>query len=195
MAQRNDKIIPPSPEVISMLQERGRHTPDFNDLRRYEYIPVFIYDSELMQCTKGKSNWLLGFHHSYYLGKAYTVTDKYILKQAGDIKVRNVAFDSKLDATNPMSHKAKNYIRGEVYALHPRSLLNVDYYLGNNRMFRREQRSFFMADQDSPFRDDAWPTFRCYIHMGIPEYWNNFKMEKRPVINEANFKGRYVWVP
>ena len=206
MAQPVKEVKPAwtDPMLVDRLIDRGKYTPDFAKLRKYKFIPVFINHPQLLQ--KGSANDILLRSESQYLGKAYSATDGYELYELGLGQPRDtIAVPSdggKAANKNNQNGLYGSYLWGEVYALTPRAVLNVDRFLKNTENIFRRQAQFFMTEQDSPFKDGARPSLKCAVYLGNEnwlmrnEYFTTYrgvKASKRPIQKDFRYN-KYMWV-
>lgn len=171
----NSDVIPYNncEKVFSSIAVRGKYSPDFSGMRLREHIPIFVYESGLR--NGGEFHKLLIHPKTRYLGDAYTATDNYILKSTfGD--TYTVAFKDETKA--PVYKRA--HIRGQVFVVPPKVLLDIDYIHRNGKMYQRELRNFFMRDQGIPMKSKSvTPSLRCWMYLGILDHWENVPMHKK----------------
>lgn len=159
--------------VFSALSVRGQYSPDFDDVRKRDHIPIFIYEHALK--NGGDYHGILINPKVRYLGEAHTATDTYILKSTFG-ETYTVAF---IDETKYPVYK-RAHIKGQVYVVPPKVLLDLDYIHRNGKMYRRELRNFFMRDQEIPLKTKSvTPSLRCWMYIGIGEHWENMVLHKK----------------
>jgi hypothetical protein len=159
------------------MEDREKFTPDFRDFRMRPFTPFFIYEPLLQQ--KGKHNGVLLPSESKYLGKAHTLSDHYIMYHCKEDHfmphgrkvgyIQNVATAKSFD---------RAHLRGECYALSPRAIFNLDRYMRNEYEFFRFDKSIFLTDQESPYKNLVHPAIKAWIYIGNPEHWKKHKTEK-----------------
>jgi hypothetical protein len=180
----------PPRDIVETIASRQDYSPDFKDMRLYKYIPVFIYHKRLMK--GGQDNSILLPTESKYLGEAYTCTDRYIIRVT-DSSLFSAAFNSTEVYANANAKFNKNHVKGEVYALSPRALLNVDKFLENSFMFQREYRNIFLIDQESPIKSSFIPSLRTMMYIARESYWQHFSMNKAPAHNDYRIN-KWCWM-
>lgn len=176
-------------QIIETMWDRKQYTPDFHIFRERDYTPFFVYEPLLKQ--GGKHNGVLLPSESKYLGKAHTLNDHYIVKTARDSipYERSVAFIQDVKKARSFD---KAHIRGECYALSPRAVLNLDRYMHNENEFFRFERSFFLSDQESPYKSLAFPSMKLWVYIGVPTYWSHFKLETHAWMKD-HMKEKWFW--
>ena len=178
--------------ILSNLYRRQDRTPDFHELRMHDYVALFVYDT----MKKGflQDDYL---KNSHYLGKGYTITDKYYMNvTAGN----GNAVIFKED--NPHSMKSGK-IRGEVYAVKPELLLDIDSYHQNGIMYDREQRNIVLQDQRLETGGKSFiPTRRCHLYIGRWEHWKIYNTRSgmlirgpKPIKDYYDFVNPHRWTP
>lgn len=179
-------------KVIEKCHNRFEHSPDFSRMRNYKYIPVFIYQPQFKM--GGVMNPFLLPKSSKFLGKSHSMINRYVLHETED-NAYYIAMNSPNKETLGMMDA--NFLGGEVYAVTPEALLNLDYILSNHDIFRREERSFVLVDQDTPFKGEdgkkRHPIIKCWVYLGVPSYWAKHKLSKRPIVNNY-VHNKYFWV-
>ena len=142
--------------IIEILQDRKKFSPDFGKQRLLSNILIFVYDS---MKKGGQSDTIL--KDTTFLGLARTTLPNYLMNIYGNH--RPVVMD----------HNRKEfggYIRGEVYAISPLHLLEIDKAKLNGFVFKRQQRSIQLLDQSYPSKKGpVHPCVQAWIYFGIPE--------------------------
>lgn len=159
--------------VSKALAQRALHTRDFEILRLRENIPVFIYEHLLL--NGGELHSLLFSKKTKYLGRGYTATTRYRLKDSIG-KTYSVAFTD-----NDMGTRTKAHIQGEIYSVPPEIILDLDAIHKNGKLYSREKRNIFLSDQEIPLKASriGIPSLQCQMYLGIPEFWENSHMNIR----------------
>ena len=179
--------------IIKRLEERGECSPDFDELKFYKYVPVFLYHRFLTKT--GINNKDLLPDESKYLGQAYSCAGLYQLKANHDRSL-TVAFNAAPQIVQaPAAHSLiANHLLGEVYALTPRAILNVDKILDNGKIFQRFPRSFTLFEQQMPLKDKIQhPALKCFVYLGVEKYWEHQNMYKQAVAKDYSID-KWHWV-
>ena len=156
--------------IVDELLLRKKYTPDFGELRLYENILVFVYD-ELK--VDGFQSSILS--ESKFLGEARTMHNSFLMKSSSTNPV--VFVNNKPKDIN------KGYIRGEVYAVPPETLLQLDKAKFNGFLYRRQKKYIFLMDQEYQTKQgNKRPSVEAFMYLGIPEYWESYKLFNAPAI-------------
>lgn len=168
-------------KTIDKLTARGKYTPDFAKLRLFDNILVFVYD-ELKQ--NGDANKYL--KDSPFLGEARTSHNHFVMKSAprGPVVFNN----SKTEK--------RGFVRGECYAVSPETLLDLDYVMSNQHVFRREEKYIFLMDQEYKTKNgQRRPSVKAWTYLGVPEFWMQQSLLQAPRTiphgNKGQEKGYY----
>jgi gamma-glutamylcyclotransferase (GGCT)/AIG2-like uncharacterized protein YtfP len=147
----------------------------------HEYVPLFIYDN--MKKGFQQDEYLKG---AKFLGKGYTITNKYYM----NITLGNgnaVTFTED----NPESLK-KGKIRGEVYAVRPDAIIDIDMFHQNGIMYDRELRNIVLSQQEIKSTHKTFnPTRRCWMYLGKWEHWRIFNTSTAMMTKGPNGVGDY----
>ncbi len=135
-------------------------------------------------------NYILLPKESKYLGKGYSMTGEYIVKETKEGIKRTVVL--KGTVKRPKDPLDGCHLYGEVYALTPVAILNLDRYLDNEYKYSREKRSFILRDQESPFKDNVSPMMMCQVHIGYADYWDSLDLWKKSVLQSSNLN-KWIW--
>ncbi len=168
------------PEVIKRCKARGKYSPDFGTIRYHPLSLVFMYDRDLKQ--KGLEHKVIFRNDkSRYLGEAFSATATYSLKESFDTKYC-LAFKA-----NEMTMKNKAHLIGEIYAVPPEVMLDLDAYHQNGNHYLREFRNVFMMDQPLPVNGKLkYMTQRCWFYLGVEETWKNCQLRQRPICKNVH---------
>lgn len=168
---------------ISELQHRLDYSPDFGELRMYKSIPLFVYD-DFKKGHRG-NEYFIG--RAKYLGRGRTCTNRYRMKLFQKENVP-ILFDDE--------SALSGFTVGEVYAVTPEVMLDVDQELAQGMCMKRTQRNIFLLDQESPVRSkkNFYPSLKCHVYLGIEEYWDDMATFPCPVQIDSASKRRYfIW--
>lgn len=146
-------------DIINQLYKRQKFTPDFKKLRLQQNILVFVCDALVYAGSEHKH-----LVNSKYLGKATSLHDSYAL--------RGSKFAVLIDHVQAKSEKAK--IKGELYAVSPETLLDLDRVRFNTVMHQREERTFFLNDQKYKTKaGKRVPSVKAWVYLAKKECWNS----------------------
>lgn len=178
--------------ICKVLKARGQTTPDLGNLRQHDHILVFNYiwkfrpDQEFAKTLEPKA--------SAYLGKAYTIMDSFVIKEtyAGSVlDAERVAL--RVDFKPPVvSYPHKPHIKGELYALTPEAVMNMDKILGNNFKYFRKSTYVVPLEQESKFKSGIRSAVKAYIYFGIPEYWENYTLRRGASMKDQKLE-KWMW--
>lgn len=161
-------------DLIQEFKDRGEFTPDFESLRRKEYVPLFVYDDWKMNEANNK----YFDKHGKYLGKARTHSGFFRL-----VETKNQ------EAVLLEGVQGVGYVHGEVWAVPPEAILVMDRIKHNSRMFRRVKRSVVLLDQTMPRGIQGRPYLQCFTYLGIPEIWDKVETSDCAAWVTVNAKG------
>lgn len=168
---------------IQELQRRLVFTPDFGELRKHYYIPLFVYDD--FKSGHLGNNVLID--RAKYLGKGRTCTSSYKMKIFEKENIP-VLFGSE----TPHS----GFALGEVYAIKPDVILEIDEHLCQGMCMERVQRNIFLLDQEGPLRSKGKfrPSLKCFMYIGNKDYWEDITTFPCPVhIDHTTRRRMYTW--
>lgn len=177
------KITSSDVRIFDQLQERKKWTPDFAKLRKYNWVPVFVYD-DFRQ--KGAYNKI--FNDSKYLGHGVTCTDLYTMRGHR----MALAFDNNFTGS-PL----RGALRGEVYAVHPDTIQRLDKIKANGIMFNRIHRHVFLPDQDYKTSTGyKSPSIGAWMYIADDDFWTNNHLPALPLNKIAGSPKKYYdYVP
>lgn len=159
------EVVKKYPEVdfTGPLSARLRSwtTPDYRELRKKSDIPVMFMDSFRVG---GMYNCMIDKRP--YLGEAISVSEWF--QQRESSKYDDPMF-VKYDK-NPGS-VPKGCILGDVFVLDPVTLLEVDRFLQNTKMFVRQQTWVWMLDQKSVFKDKTKMNLKVWVYLAHPRFF------------------------
>ncbi len=174
------------PNILYQLQKRitDSMTPDFVELKQKSSLqPVFVYGT----LKKGHRlhDVLSGCP---YLGRGITSIARWDLKNApqGSFPIM-----FKLKTENP--HKGK--VCGEVYAVDPLTMLELDEIESNGRMYQREKVHIRLRDQHyKTTTGDMNPSVQCWTYVGVDKYWEDTMCWRAPYTDMAGTRV-FDWKP
>lgn len=172
--------------IIDELLMRKRFSPDFGNVRNREDILLFVYDEFQRQ---GSMNPVLS--ESKFLGQGRTAANNFQMKNGRHNVPVVLSNNSKGDSN-------KGFIRGEVYAVPPETLLQVDKMNSNTVRFRRQKKYIFLLDQEyQTKKGNKRPSVECFMYLGVPEFWENQTLWNAPSMIPKNDKSRryYDYIP
>lgn len=145
---------------LDTLSKRGQHTPDAAKIRLQDNILLFVYDNLMLGGTD--NSYLRGFP---YLGKAKSVTDNFVVKYSDQKSV--IAFNT--------THKDEKggYICGEVYAVKPNTIFELDELKDNGGYFIRIEKHLVLTGQFYNGKDKQikHPVLPCTMYVGNRKKW------------------------
>ncbi len=150
--------------IISELWDRSDVTPDLVDIRKCEYIPVFIYDN-----LKGSFDHAPKvFENSIYLGDAFSAAENFKMytNAAGDAIV--------FPKVNHSLNKSWGKIKGCVWAVPPETLMVLDRYHENTYHYLRRKFNYFLTDQVEQVTrkgNTLRPSLSCWTYVGMYQYY------------------------
>ena len=162
--------------ILERLASRQEYTPDFPRLRLQDHVLVFNYFKEF-KLGRELIN-LLYPKESAYLGKAYTAMDNYVMKELQSNSETRVLFKNDVVSPTNFSPLFKSHVKGELYALTPEALLNMDRVIGNNHRFYREEKFVVPKEQSPVFKHQVRTTVKVYMYFGVEKFWENYPMIK-----------------
>lgn len=142
-----------------LLKRRNEYTPDFLDLKLKDYQLVFVYGTLK---TGQKRNSI--FKNASFLGEAYTATTSYIME--------NSEMDFPVAYHAPISTASASLL-GEIYAVHPMTMLTLDKIESNGEMYERKESWFYLLDQtvkNTKFR----PSVKAWVYLGKEDFWESY---------------------
>lgn len=168
---------------IKELQRRLDFTPDFPELRKYKSIPLFVYDDFKI----GHLGNQMFVERAKYLGKGRTATNRYRMKM---FEKENIPVLFEDDS------QGSGFAMGEVYAIEPEVLLDIDEHVVQGICMQRITRNVFLLDQETPFRSrgNFHPSLKCYMYLGRSDYWEHMTTFPCQVYVDTQSKRRfYTW--
>jgi hypothetical protein len=111
-------------------------------------------------------------------------------------ETNDVAHVGAFDHTGPEGHLKGNLI-GEVYAVSPETMLDIDVYYENGVCYNRFQRQFFLADQETPFKPKDGTNIigiaqKCWVYLANPTFWDSRATRLRAKLYNNRFH-KQVW--
>lgn len=154
------------PGILEQLSLRyNSRTPDFIERKLEGVIPVFVYGSLRR-----------GFHnHGHlkdlpYLGQAYTTIEKYEMRDAGGGSFP-VVFERAPKIKGKKRNPVVGKIRGEVYAVDPKTLLRLDRLEDNGTMYTRSMQWIFLDEQRLSDKTTIRPSIKCWMYVAEEKFW------------------------
>lgn len=171
--------------VVRECQKRLSFTPDYGELVRRENVLLFVYDDFMRNHSK---NVLLFKKNAKYLGLGRTTTP-YFRMRCIDKDNIPIAFDCLGKSNQPL----QAHIQGEVYAVKPEVITEIDEYFGNQVTVHRKTRSVTLIDQ---YHDNVakFPRVSCFMYLGDEEYWSSMTTIPNHIIrSNVTQKSYYKW--
>lgn len=171
----------------NLLTELGKRvnqscTPDFIDLKKKSPLqPVFVYG------TLKRGNRLHDVISGCdYLGRGLTSIARWELRNAPH---SSFPIMFKMDNNHPNRGK----IWGEVYAVDPLTLLELDEIENNGRMYQRTKVHITLKDQTyKTTTGDKNPSIQIWTYLGVHKYWENDQCWRAPYV-ELDGTRIYDW--
>lgn len=166
-----------------LLKRRNSFTPDFLELKLKDRIPVFTYGT--LRVGQKRFSTL---EDQVYLGEAYSATQNYeMVNSEMDFPV---ALNSEFQSVKGAS------IFGEVFLVKPEIILELDLIESNGEMYKREERWFYLLDQQTKKRNIR-PSMKCWVYMGVRDFWKSYTtFPITPKMVTPNKPRRvYEWTP
>lgn len=156
-----------------LLRRRDSHTPDWLKIKLQEFVPLFVYDSLKIG---GFDHEFLERTDVFYLGEARTCIPCFMMKKSEN----GLPVGQKL----PKSTAESGYIFGDVFAVNPMVILELDRLYMNTDSFDRTREMIFMMDQSYKTNNGpARPSVKAYTYLMNEVFWKD--MELRDMIPEA----------
>lgn len=175
---------PTSLTTLQILGNRqSRFTPDWFDLKRREWIPLFVYGNHMSTQPFGAM-----LDRSKYLGIGMSTVGGFLMFVQDGLIPQPVVRRSA--TTNMYGSKLK----GEVYAVRPELILQIDRQLENGNLFERKSTWVTLKDQTYRTKDGPKnPALECFIYMG-GEAWSGRPL-KRIIQENVNGERYYFYNP
>jgi hypothetical protein len=169
-------------------KQRLQFTPDYHDIGTRRGNLVFVHDDMMMlqpnhDLVKDGLSWFYPFAYGYTSQKF-----SFVKKELG-LKSFPIAIDLRNTDDMPM-HVAQTYrIRGELYALRPQTIIELDTHRQNGVQFQRIKVNINVASRklrrsvwtDANGRDkseyklgkEEMITVPCWMYVGREAYWKD----------------------
>lgn len=168
MIKMGKPMRPPNdePGIIEQLGNRfQKQSPDFLEIKTQGVIPVFVYGTLRR-----------GFHNHHYLkglpflGEANTTIERFEMRDAGQGSFP-VVFERELKIKGKKRNPVVGKIKGEVYAVDPRTMLALDRLENNGGMYTRHLTWVFLSDQAATEKTQIRPSIKAWMYIGNEHYW------------------------
>lgn len=150
--------------ILRELNERFNNTsPDYIERKLEGQIPVFVYGSLRH-----------GFHNhdvikgSPYIGEAVTSIEKFEMRELSHGGFPLVFEKGMRGLKDNISSGA---IRGEVYVVCPRTLLELDRLESNGKMYTRSLQYVLLKDQN--LGGKGRPIKKVWMYLSNEDFWGN----------------------
>lgn len=167
-------------------KRRSRFTPDFLEMNHLEDIVVFVYGTlQKSECNDGI------LKDAKFLGQGYTLMDNFYMKEA--FEAYPVVFDLETKSEAFKSKQGK--ILGELYAVHPRTILAMDNLERNGYLFKRKKKWIVCQQQTWAAKDGTLhnSTVHAWMYFLIPGAVPHDKLRQVPVYQSKAGKSYYTW--
>lgn len=152
------------------LDRRDYYTPDFNNLKTFENIPVFIYDN--LMSNFDDSKYLRKFG-AKFLGASKTAVSNFNLLKFTPSNRRKQTYVALTNGSS--GSMRKGHVFGDVYAVPPKMMLALDNIYRNGKMFFRRKTTVFLTQQEVKTGNQSVgrPSMPAWMYIGIPHIWEN----------------------
>jgi len=180
------KKTEPSPTPLvaqSDLLKLGQHhplTPDFWELELQQFCLMFVAD----ECKEGHRAYdILDTEDASKMCVAYTAKSFTMFKKSMGKFTFPVILPPRPDLVGPIGRQPMGLIKGEVFAVRPRVVVDLDNYKHNGVVFQRQRVQLdipYRAVEESRRNKEnvhvfgEWKHFRkqnAWMYVGIPEYF------------------------
>lgn len=160
--KKNKQEIKRLPNITEVMQQRQRFTSDWNKLKEFENILVFVYDDFQQNGSFNKA-----FTDCHYMGEAVTVMDNFTLKRDDETGTRIA-----LQKSTGTYFSGK--LCGEVYAVPPHIIQQLDEFKGEG--YVRISTYVFLTDQTYPSiltseNKNFHPSVKTFMYLGVESMW------------------------
>jgi hypothetical protein len=174
--------------LVHEEKQRLQFTPDYHDIGSRKGNLVFIHD-DMMMAQPNHDLVKTGLSGFYPFAYGYTSQRFTFVKKELGLKSFPIAIDLRNTDDMPM-HVAQTYrIRGELYALRPQGIIDLDTHRQNGVQFQRIKANINVASQkmkhsswtDANGRDqhsynlerEEMCTVPCWMYVGREAYWKD----------------------
>lgn len=163
--------------ILRELNERyNETTPDYLERKLEGQIPVFVYGS-LRE----------GFHNhgviqgSPYIGEAVTSIEKYEMREPSHGGFPLVFLRGIRD---PKTNASSGKVRGEVYVVDPRTLLELDRLENNGKMYTRSLQYVYLKDQN--LGGKGKPIKKVWMYLSNEDFWGTHHHGVSSTLHKGN---------
>ena len=165
----------PSDWDLQQAFDLAPFTPDIAVIQQKRSQILFVCD----ELQKHHPGFELIKEHSASLGGAFTKDQFVMYKRKLGLESYAVALD------NPFFQAQKGIIRGELYAVLPMRYIELDTHYQNGVVFERRRVTVKIPHlhigkrkDGSGFRIKKTSELRCFMYVGVPDYWNKVMDEE-----------------
>lgn len=153
--------------VDDLLARRNDYTPDYLELKEKHYYPVFVYGT--LKAGYPLHRYMEDFP---YLGRGVMADWRYELYDHGPFPV-------VMKGSGGKKPKDISNVLGEVYVVPTSAILDLDQVEGNNYMYIRQKKWFFLPDQKYKTKQGMVnPYVDAFVYVGNPEFWNPSDLDR-----------------
>lgn len=146
-----------APDLFRILDERKKRTPDLERLKYFENVLVFVYGT----LQRGHENYRILAENSKYLGIGHTVLKSFSMHDTLN------GFPMVFQENTP---EFQGFIRGEVWAVSPDTLAQIDRLEDNGGYYKRQKTFVCLDEQVVPSKDMMHPVVDCQIYLGVTRH-------------------------
>ncbi len=180
-------VMSTSDKFIDRLKMRRFLTPDYPEMKFQKEVPLFVYD-DLKDGTETFDNLMGG---TVFLGEGTTVDTGFYMKETSQFPLI-FRGDKSLGQAGPVLGP----VRGEIYSVTPRHILDIDKHYQNNYKFRRWRLKVIAWDQTfSNMNLDVnmgHCLIECYIYVADSKEWAGQNLRSRS-LRHPNQKETHVF--
>lgn len=161
----NAPIVEASKTVdLSFLKDIqvNTNTHDLCELERQNFVLLFIYD-EMM---KGRLHNVLLGEGSFKIATAVTKDDFYLCKNTEGDSIRVIMLRHYPQSSKP--------VQGELWAIHPSSIITIDKYKVNGVQFKRNKIDVVIPYKKGKVaHKEFYKTVSVFAYIGRDSYWKD----------------------
>lgn len=165
--------------TVKGLTEQPCYTPDIAKLEQFHVLRLFVYGDEMYQ----RQHHDLIREYSVPLGTAFTEPKFHMWKKKLGKETFPIPLEAKANGEPIWSrhHMPEGSIKGELYAIRPYRILDLDKHRENGVQFIRVRQCLYI-----PYRTVIWTKQNgiittsidvkkiwAWMYLGVPDYWKD----------------------